>query len=36
MTVEEIGETYGRFPHETISDVMRVTSELLEAPNVAA
>ena len=36
MSVEEIEETYGRFPHEAISEVMRVASEILDAPNVAA
>jgi uncharacterized protein (DUF433 family) len=36
MTVEEIEETYGRFPHEAIPEVMRVASEILDAPNVAA
>jgi uncharacterized protein (DUF433 family) len=36
MTVEEIEETYGRFPHEAMPEVMRVASEILDAPNVAA
>jgi uncharacterized protein (DUF433 family) len=36
MTVEEIEETYGRFPREAIPEVMRVASEILDAPNVAA
>ena len=36
MTVEEIQETYGNFPHEAIPEVMRVASEILDAPNVAA
>jgi uncharacterized protein (DUF433 family) len=36
MAVEEIEETYGRFPHEAIPEVMRVASEILDAPNVAA
>jgi uncharacterized protein (DUF433 family) len=32
MTVEEIEETYGRLPHEAISEVMRAASEILDAP----
>jgi uncharacterized protein (DUF433 family) len=36
MTVEEIDETYGPFPHEAIPEMMKVASELLDAPNVAA
>jgi uncharacterized protein (DUF433 family) len=36
MSVEEIEETYGKFPHEAIREVMRVASEILDAPNVAA
>jgi len=36
MSVEEIGETYGRVPREAIPEVMRVASEILDAPNVAA
>ncbi len=36
MSVEEIEETYGRFPREAILEVMRVASEALDAPNVAA
>jgi uncharacterized protein (DUF433 family) len=36
MSVEEIEETYGRFPHEAIQEIMRVASEILDAPNVAA
>jgi uncharacterized protein (DUF433 family) len=36
MRAEEIDETYGRFPHEALSEVMRVASEILDAPNVAA
>jgi uncharacterized protein (DUF433 family) len=36
MTVDEIEETYGRFPHEAIPEVMRVASEILDTPNVAA
>ncbi len=36
MSVEEMEETYGQFPHEAIPEVMRVASEILDAPNVAA
>ncbi len=36
MSVEEIEETYGSFPHEAVPEVMKVASELLDAPNVAA
>ena len=36
MSVEEIVETYGQFPHEAIPEVMRVASEILDAPHVAA
>jgi uncharacterized protein (DUF433 family) len=36
MTVDEIDETYGSFPHEAIPEIMKVASELLDAPNVAA
>ncbi len=36
MSFEEIEETYGRFPREAMPEVMRVASEALNAPNVAA
>ncbi|MGA7410448.1 MAG: DUF433 domain-containing protein [Bryobacteraceae bacterium] len=36
MSVEEIVETYGQFPHEAIPEVMRVASEILDAPHVVA
>ena len=36
MSVAEIEETYGRLPREAIPEVMRVASEILDAPNVAA
>ena len=36
MTVEEIEEAYGKVPHEAIPEVMRVASEILDTPNVAA
>jgi uncharacterized protein (DUF433 family) len=36
MSVDEIEETYGPFPREAMPEVMRVASEILDAPNVAA
>jgi uncharacterized protein (DUF433 family) len=36
MSAGEIEETYGRFPREAIPEAMRVASEILDAPNVAA
>jgi uncharacterized protein (DUF433 family) len=36
MSLEEIQETYGSFPHEAIPEIMRVASEVLDAPDVAA
>ena len=36
MSAEEIEETYGRFPREAMPEVMRVASEILDVPNVAA
>ena len=36
MAVEEIEETYGTFPHAAIPEIMKVASEMLDAPNVAA
>jgi uncharacterized protein (DUF433 family) len=36
MSVAEIEETYGHFPHGAIPEMMRVASEILDAPNVAA
>jgi len=36
MSVAEIEETYGRLPVEAIPEVMRVASEILDAPHVAA
>ena len=36
MSVEEIWETYGSFPIEALPDVMRVASEILDGPHVAA
>lgn len=36
MTVEQIEDTYGKLPHEAIPEVMRVASEILDVPNVAA
>jgi uncharacterized protein (DUF433 family) len=36
MRIEDIEETYGRLPREALPEVMRVASEILDAPNVAA
>jgi uncharacterized protein (DUF433 family) len=36
MTIEEIEETYGSFPSESIPEMMKVAADLLDAPNVAA
>ena len=36
MNVEEIEDTYGSFPREALSEIMRVASEILDAPHVAA
>jgi uncharacterized protein (DUF433 family) len=36
MSLEEIEETYGSFPREAIPEIMRVASEVLDAPDVAA
>ena len=36
MTLEEIEESYGPFPHEAIAEVLKAASELLDAPHVAA
>ena len=36
MSVEEIEDRYGQFPHESIPEVLKVASDLLDAPNVAA
>jgi uncharacterized protein (DUF433 family) len=36
MSLEEIEETYGPFPREAIPEIMRVASEVLDAPDVAA
>jgi uncharacterized protein (DUF433 family) len=36
MTPREIEETYGRFPVEALPEVMKVASEILDAPHVAA
>ncbi len=33
MSVEEIEDTYGQFPHESIPEVLKVASDLLDAPN---
>lgn len=36
MSVEEIAQTYGPFPHEAIPEIMKVASELLDSEHVAA
>lgn len=36
MNADEIEDTYGAFPREAIPEIMRVASDLLDAPNVAA
>jgi len=36
MSIAEIEETYGSFPHDAIPEIMRVASELLDTPHVAA
>jgi len=36
MSIAEIEETYGSFPHGAIPEIMRVASELLDTPHVAA
>ncbi len=36
MIAEEIAQTYGPFPQEAISEIMKVASELLDSGHVAA
>ena len=36
MSAGEIEETYGVFPHEAIPEILKLASELADAPNVAA
>ena len=36
ISPEEIAETYGSFPKEAIPEVMKVASDLLDSPHVAA
>ncbi len=36
MTVAEIEESYGPFPHEAVAEVLKAASELLDTPHVAA
>jgi uncharacterized protein (DUF433 family) len=36
MGVDEIAQTYGTFPQEAIPEIMKVASELLDTPHVAA
>ncbi len=36
MTAQEISDTYGSFPHESISEILKFASEVLDKRNVAA
>ncbi len=36
MSVEDIQETYAPFPREAIPEIMKVASEVLDTPHVAA
>jgi len=36
MSVEEIENEYAPFPREAMPEIMKVASELLDSPNVAA
>jgi uncharacterized protein (DUF433 family) len=36
MSVDEIARTYGAFPQAAIPEIMKVASELLDSPHVAA
>jgi uncharacterized protein (DUF433 family) len=36
MSPGEIEDTYGSFPSEAIPEIMRLASEILDTPNVAA
>jgi uncharacterized protein (DUF433 family) len=36
MTAQEIDETYGGFPAESVPEVLKFASEVLDQPNVAA
>ena len=36
MSVEEIEDTYGPFPHQAIPEIMRLASQLLDKPHVVA
>jgi uncharacterized protein (DUF433 family) len=36
LSVEEIEDTYGPFPHEALAEIMRAASELVDTVNVAA
>jgi uncharacterized protein (DUF433 family) len=36
MTVDEIEQTYGPFPHEALPEIMKVASELIDSAHVAA
>ena len=36
MSPEEIDQTYAPFPHEAIPEIMKLSAELLDQPDVAA
>jgi len=36
MTLDEVEETYGPFPREALAEVLKVASEAVDRPNVAA
>ena len=36
MSVEEIEQEYAPFPHEAVPEIMKLASELLDSPHVAA
>ena len=36
MSLDEIDQTYAPFPHEAVSEIMKLSSELLDQPDVAA
>jgi uncharacterized protein (DUF433 family) len=36
MSVEEIEDSYGQFPHEAIPEVLKAASEILDSAHVAA
>jgi uncharacterized protein (DUF433 family) len=36
MSLEEIENNYAPFPHEAMPEILKVASDLLDSPNVAA